>query len=69
MPAMFFVDDEALAKMRTIHDRLEKLLDRVIPHDEDMFDAFIELLDQLENHVDDNTPILTAEYLDLGNNE
>lgn len=48
MPAVFFMDDDALSRMQEVKLRLEKVLDRVIDDEEDIFDTFLELLNQLD---------------------
>lgn len=59
MPAVFFMDDEAIARMKEVHDRLENLLGREIPDEEDVFITFLEVLDMLE--VPTETPIIQWE--------
>lgn len=66
MPAMFFMDDEAVTRMNNIRLRLEKLLDREIPDEEDIFFTFEELLNMLDKpHEEIDSPFYTKDVWGL----
>jgi hypothetical protein len=46
---MFVLTDEDVEKLRTLRPRIEKILGREIPDDEDMVQTFVELVDKVES--------------------
>lgn len=46
---MFVLTDEDVEKLRTLRPRIEKILGREIPDDENMVQTFVELVDKVES--------------------
>lgn len=46
---MFVLTDEDVATLRELRPRIEKILGREIPDDEDMVQTFVELVDKVES--------------------
>lgn len=66
MPAVFFMDDDALSRMQEVKLRLEKVLDRVIDDEEDIFDTFLELLNQLDPQEPQEPSTETIQWTEMG---
>lgn len=51
MITYFLLDDDAKEKLKQIHERLQKYLDREIKDEEDIFTTFLEFMDKVENKL------------------